>query len=124
MGTARFLMMVARVGLLVSCAPSVTPSPSAPSATPSVACLREWDSYQATGSNGVWTTNHDGPMRACSSLREFISGFVATYTGPNPFVGPEAWTEALADGECSTGRFSDTLICKEAGVTPTLMPGV
>ena len=63
-------------------------------------------------------------MRACGSLREFIGGFVATYTGEKPVVGYEGWAEALADSECSTGKFSDTLICKEAGITPTPLPGL
>ena len=124
MGLARFVVMLAGVTVLLGCATSVAPSPSAPLATPSAVCLREWDAYLATGSNGVWTTNPDGPMRACGSLREFISGFVARYTGEKPVVGFEGWAEALADSECSSGRFNDTSICKEAGITPTPLPGI
>ncbi len=117
MGLARFVAMVAAAVLLVGC--GATPSPSA---TPSPACLREWDSYVAAGIDGVWTTSPDGPMRACGSLREFIGGFVTTYHGPKPVVGFEGWARVLAESECSTGNFSETLICKQVGITPTPIP--
>ena len=121
MGPARFVVVVAAAGLLVGCASSATPSPSA---TPSAASLREWDSYVATGTDGVWTAAPDGLMRACGSLREFIGGFVTTYHGPKPVLGYEGWARVLAQSQCSTGNFSDTLICKQVAITPTPMPGL
>jgi hypothetical protein len=117
------MVMIAGLGLLLGCAPSVTPTPSAALATPSADCLTAWRSYLATASGGILATPPDGPMRACHSLDEFIGGYVATYTGESSILGPERFAEALADSECDTGRFSGTLICQEIGITPRTTPG-
>ena len=65
-----------------------------------------------------WT---DARLRLAAGVHR---GFVTTYHGPKPVLGYEGWARVLAQSQCSTGNFSDTLICKQVGITPTPMPGL
>jgi hypothetical protein len=107
-------LMVALVWF-AACTPLARPAPSTPLATPSAACVEAWQAVLANPSD---QTASDATMHACRSLEEFAAGDEAARAGGTPDVEPKV----IAQSACETGRFSDTPICQQLGITPT--PGV
>jgi hypothetical protein len=61
-------------------------------------------------------------MRACRSLEEFYAGDKAAHAGELGDIDPKL----IAQDFCATGRFNDTPICRQLGITPAAgspMPG-
>jgi hypothetical protein len=104
-------LMVALVWF-AACTPLARPAPSTPLATPSAACVEAWQAVLANPSD---QTASDATMHACRSLEEFAAGDEAARAGGTPDVEPKV----IAQSACETGRFSDTPICQQLGITPT-----
>ncbi len=53
-------------------------------------------------------------MRACGSLEDLVQGAQAAHVAGDPAVS----AKLTAEGLCATGRFSETQICGQLGITP------
>lgn len=53
-------------------------------------------------------------MWACRSLEEFADGAQAAHAGDLGGTNPKL----IAEGLCATGRFNETPICGQLGMTP------
>lgn len=115
MRSLRAASLVVVLVWLAACVPLARPAPSTPLATPSTACVEAW---QAALANPADQSASDATMQACRSLEEFAAGDEAARSGGTLGVEPKV----IAQSACETGRFGDTPICQQLGVTPT--PGV
>lgn len=52
-------------------------------------------------------------MRVCGSLEDFVEGAQAAHFASDPVS-----TKQIAEGLCATGRFTETPICGQLGITP------
>jgi len=111
---ARLAVSVVVVAV-AACTPTLRPAASTLSATPSPACVDALRTALASPSDRSLA---EAPIVACRSLEEFVAAYAVTQGA----TADDPTAKLTAQGICETGRFNNTPICRQLGVTPSPGP--
>lgn len=109
------LAAAAVVASVVACTPTLRLAPSTLPATPSPACVDAWAAALASPDDRSLA---EAPIAACRSLEEFVAAYAVTHGAK----ADDPAAKLAAQGACETGRFNDTPICRQLGITPSPTP--
>lgn len=111
-GSLARLAVTAAAASLVACTPTLRPAPSSSPATPSPACVDAWEAALASPGD---RSPAEAPIVACRSLEESAAAYAVMHgtTADDPSA------KLAAQAACETGRYDDTPICRQLGVTPS-----